>query len=318
MKALEPLVGQPIGWRSGGIAIATIMFVLLIRPSPAFTSPITLASAQSFAVLGGAGVTVGGASGTVVSGNLGVHPYALGSISGFPTPATLVNGAFYALDQLPLTAQQARLDANTAYLALAALPSTAGLSGIVLGTGGTVSTLSPGVYTFSSSAQVNGDLTLDFSGLSNSMFVFQIASTLTTGSGSSIRVIGGDSTNAIYWQVGDSATLGSSTAFAGNILALNAITLNPFASIGCGRAFAYTASVTMADRNFISNDCSLYNTGTGYSAAGPSDFGSYGFSGAPQVGVPEPGTFLLLGFGLAALVMFSGRRPSPEGPLASE
>jgi type VI secretion system secreted protein VgrG len=106
--------------------------------------------------------------------------------------------------------------------------------------------------------------------------------------------------------VGDSATLGSSTVFAGNILALNAITLDPFASIACGRAFAYTASVTMADRNFISNNCSLDNTLTGYSVSGPSDFGSFGFSGISEVGVvPEPGTFLLLGVGLAAVVLCS-------------
>lgn len=310
MNALQLVCVQPFGWRSSWTALVTLMSVLIICPCSAFAGPITLASAQSFAVLGGAGVTVGGANGTVVSGNLGVYPFALGSITGFPTPASLVNGTFYAVDQLPLIAQQARFDENTAYLALAALPSTADLTGIVLGTGGTVSTLSPGVYTFASSSQVNGELTLDFSGLSNAMFVFQIASTLTTGSGSSIRVIGGGSTNSIYWQVGDSATLGSSTAFAGNILALNAITMDPFASIGCGRAFAYTASVSMADRNFISNDCSLYNTAAGYSAAGPSDFGSFGFSGGAQADVPEPGTFLLLGFGLAALVSCSRFRPS--------
>ena len=268
-----------------------------------FAGAITLGVARSFAVLGGAGVTVGGANGTVVSGNLGDYPASLASITGFPAPGSLVNGTFYTSDQLPLIAQQARADENTAYNSLAALASTANETGIVLGTGGTVSTLLPGVYMFSSSAQVNGALTLNFNGLSNAMFVFQIATTLTTGSSASINVIGGDSTDAIYWQVGDSATLGSSTAFAGNILALHAITLDPFASIACGRAFAYTASVTMADRNFISGDCNLYNTVSGYSSTGRRDFGSLGFSGAAQVdSVPEPGTSLLLCIGLAAVV----------------
>ena len=189
------------------------------------------------------------------------------------------------------------------------MSSTANETGVILGTGGTVSTLLPGVYSFSSSAQVNGALTLNFNGLSNALFVFQIGTTLTTGSSASIHVIGGDSTDAIYWQVGDSATLGSSTAFAGNILALHAISLNPFASIACGRAFAYTESVTMADRNFISNDCGVDNTVAGFSSTGPSDFGSLGFSGGSQVGtVPEPGTFLLLGIGLVAVVKYSTSR----------
>jgi hypothetical protein len=258
--------------------LASMTFALC-SPSAALAGAITLGSSQTFAVLGGAGVTVGGAAGTVVSGNLGDDPDALSSITGFPTPGSLIDGSFYASDSQPLIANQARADENTAYNALAALASTANETGIVLGTGGTVSTLLPGVYTFSGSAQVDGALTLNFNGLSNARFVFQIANTLTTGSSASINVIGSNSTDAIYWQVGASATLGSSTAFTGSILAVDAISLDPFASIGCGRAFAYTASVTMADRNVISGSC------TGAAAA------------------PEPGTLLLVGIGLAGIAV---------------
>ncbi len=158
---------------------------------------------------------------------------------------------------------------------------------------------------------MDGALTLDFNNESNAIFVFQIATTLTTGSSASIHVIGANSTDAVYWQVGTSATLGSSTAFAGNILALHAITLDPFASIGCGRAFAYTDSVTMADRNFISNDCSSYNTATGHSLTGSNDFGSLGFSGGtdPTTGPvnPEPSTLVLLGIGVACLAGTIGK-----------
>ncbi len=259
------------------------MTLALCLPCAAVEGIITLGSAQSFAVLGGAGVTVGGANGTLVSGNLGDSPDAFSSITGFPTPGSLINGSFYSSDLQPLIAQQARSDENTAYNSLASLASTADETGVTLGTGGTVSTLLPGVYTFSGSAQVDDALTLNFNGQSNALFVFQIATTLTTGSGASINVIGSNSTDAIYWQVGTSATLGSSTAFTGSILASDAITLDPFASIGCGRAFAYTASVTMADRNVISDGC----------------------SGAAST--PEPGTLLLLGISLAGiLAMFSG------------
>jgi hypothetical protein len=271
----------------------------------AFAGAITLGSAQSFAVLGGAGVAAYGSCCTVISGNLGDYPLGLSSITGFPTPGSLVNGSFYALDQLPIIAQQAQADEDTAYNALAALPSGTNESGIVLGTGGTVSLLTPGVYTFSTSAQVDGTLTLNFTGAPlNSVFVFQIGSTLTTGSSAAIDVVGGNSTDAIYWQVGSSATLGSSTAFAGNILALDSISLDPSASIACGRAFAYTGSVTMAATNFISDNCAVYNTAAGYSPSGPTDYGSLGFSGGgpPVVPTPEPATLPLLGSGFAGLV----------------
>jgi type VI secretion system secreted protein VgrG len=284
------------------------MAVLLCCPSAVFAGLITLGSAQSFAVLGRASVATASPCCTVVSGNLGDYPYTLTSITGFPSPGSLVNGSFYASDQLPLVAQQAQADENTAYNALAALQSTANESGIHLGTGGAVSTLLPGVYTFSAAAEVDGALTLNFNGQSNAAFVFQIGTSLTTGSSAAIDVTGGNSTDSIYWVVGTSATLGTSTIFAGNILASDSITLDPSASIACGRAFAYTGLVTMADTNFISDNCSVYNTLTGYSSTGPTDFGSYGFSGNSQAGIaPEPGTLLLLGIGLAGLVAF--RRP---------
>jgi Ice-binding-like/PEP-CTERM motif len=305
MARIKAAIGNRLfGRGTAQIRNFVFMAVWVGCPSAVFAGVITLGSAQSFAVLGGAGVSVNGTCCTVISGSLGDDPLGLSSITGFPTPGSLVNGSFYALDQLPLIAQQARADENTAYGALAALASTADESGIVLGTGGTVSTLLPGVYTFSSSAEVDGGLTLNFNGQSNARFVFQIVTTLTTGSSAAINVIGANSTDAIYWQVGTSAILGSSTAFVGNILASDAITLDPSASIACGRAFAYTQSVTLAATNFISDNCGLYNTSTGYSSTGPGDFGSYGFSGnAPGSNTPEPAAFLLMGIGLAGLAV---------------
>jgi type VI secretion system secreted protein VgrG len=69
-------------------------------------------------------------------------------------------------------------------------------------------------------------LTLDFQNLSNALFVFQTGSTLTTASSSPVSVINGNSADGIFWQVGSSAALGSSTVFAGNILADASVTLN--------------------------------------------------------------------------------------------
>ena len=300
------------GRRTAKVGALVSIAVSLCCPSVASAGTITLRSAQIFAVLGGAGIAANG-GGDVVSGNMGDYPLALASITGFPALGTLVNGTMYASDNnpgpAPGIADQARIDENAAYNALAGLPITADETGKTLGTGGppgSPSSLTPGVYFFSSSAEVDGTLTLDFTGAPNySAFVFQIGSTLTTGTSAAIHVIGGNATDAIYWQVVSSATLGSSTAFAGNILASASITLNPSASIVCGRAFAYTGSVTMASTNFISNNCSVYNTTTGFSPTGPTDFGSFGFSAS----TPEPGTFLLLGIGLAGVVVkYSARR----------
>jgi type VI secretion system secreted protein VgrG len=294
-----------------------LVWVLSLLAVNACAGTITLATATSFAVLGGAGVTAGGIGATVISGSIGDYPDFLSSVTGFPAPGTVENGSLYAADQGLAIAQQAQADEITAYNALTGLASSGNLTGIVLGTVGAgatpgYSTLLPGVYTYSSSAQVDGALTLNFNGESNAEFVFQIGTTLTTGSSASIVVEGGNATDSIFWQVGTSATLGSSTSFVGNILALDSITLDPFASVACGRVLADTGSVTLASTNFISANCNADNAPSGFSAGGPSDYGSNGFSGASS-STPEPGAFLTLGFGLTGLVLM--KRSASKGQI---
>jgi hypothetical protein len=106
--------------------------------------------------------------------------------------------------------------------------------------------LVPGVYQFSSVAQLTGTLTLDGGGNPNARFDFLIGSTLTTTVGSSVQLIDGAQAGNVFWQVGTSATLDTGTVFFGSILANTSITLNHGTSLD-GRALALNGGVTLDD-----------------------------------------------------------------------
>jgi len=209
-------------------------FVSTSSPKPAGPS---LGRAGSFAVLGGSTVTSTGA--TAISGDLGVSSPGV-SVTGFP-PGTMARGAQHVGDP---AANQAQADAQSAYAVLAGKPCSSPLTGQDLGG----KTLAPGVYCFTSSAQLTGRLVLDGRGKGDKgVWIFQIASTLTTATNSSVVMSQGARASNVFWQVGSAATLGTGTAFAGNILAYSSITMNTAANLS-GRALAREA-VTMDSNN---------------------------------------------------------------------
>jgi type VI secretion system secreted protein VgrG len=278
-----------------------------------------LGSANTFAVLGGSAVTNIGP--TTLTGDLGVYPgSSIVPGAGF----TFLSGAEHNTppggDPVSFAAHN---DLVTAYGALAALPATGDLTGQVLGTGGTVPTLTPGVYTFASTAALNGTLTLDFQNRTNAGFVFLVGTALTTASSSSVVAINDPGpSDAVFWLLGvtggagtGSATLlggvGTPTTFIGNILALDAITLGTTSSILCGRALAQFAAVSL-DNNVINNGalagaCGSFGLSGGETSLSGIEFSSTDGNGGGHA-VPAPSTFLLLGSGLAALAGVTRRR----------
>lgn len=268
------------------IITLTASVVILLAGPPAGAQ--LMGSAGSYGALGSSTVTNTGS--TVITGYLGVSPGL--AITGF----TAIDGGpglfSGAVNQGNAAAGQAMADATVAYNTLAGLAFATDLSGQDLGG----LTLGAGVYNFSSSAQLTGALTLDAQGDMNARFVFQIGSTLTAASNARVNLINLALTQAggpdagLYWQVGSSATLGTGTAFAGNVLALASVTLNNGASIDYGRAVALTGAVTL-DNNRI--DASV--TSGGFCDTEP-----------PAITpVPEPGTY---GFAAAGLALFAAWR----------
>lgn len=215
-----------------------LVFGSLTIPTYAI-EPVDLGSAADFAVLAGSTVTNVDAVGTIITGDLGVSPGT--SVTGFPPG--VVNGSI--LEGGPVAAQ-AKLDLTDAYNDAAGrntAPAT--VSGNLGGM-----TLGPGLYKSTSSLAISsGDLTLDGQGDCNAVFIFQMASTLTVTSDRKVFLIGDAQADNIFWQVGTSATFGTTSIFHGNVMAADSITLEAQASLN-GRALAQSAAVTM-DNNAV-------------------------------------------------------------------
>ncbi len=246
-----------------GLAFAAV-------PAAAQAAPVDLATAGPFVALAGSTVTNTGPS--VLNGDLGVAPGT--ALVGFGLPA-VVNGATHDNDAV---AAQAQADLTTAYDAAAGQPVLPAndLTGTDLGN----RTLKAGAYRYTSSAQLTGPLTLDAEGDPNAQFVFEISSSLTTASASSVVLLNGASPCNVFWQVGSSATLGSATEFAGNVMALTSISLNDAVHVR-GRMLARNGQLSLINDVLDASMCGTSTsapsptptsgtTSTGSSTSGPS------------------------------------------------
>ncbi len=257
-STVRPLLGSHSSccsdFRHSGVAgrmgrLGLLLLALLVTLVFASTAqaqagppPVLLGTADGFAILGGSSITNTGP--TVINGDLGLHPGT--AVTGFP-PGT-VNGAQHVADAV---AQQAKTDLVTAYNDAAGRPNSGTLPPDAGG-----QTLTAGVYRTGSvpSLGLTGNLTLDAQGVQGAVFIFQIASTLTTATASSVTLVNGAQACNVYWQVGSSATLGTTSAFRGNSLALTSISVNNGVTVD-GRLLARNGAVTLINDTVTRSQC---------------------------------------------------------------
>jgi type VI secretion system secreted protein VgrG len=278
-------------YRAFSMLVLVFVFSLLAvnARADAFTNLVS----DNFAVLAYAAVTNTGP--TTISGNVGVSPGS--SITGSGSITLSAPGTTF--DTTNAAAAAGIADATGAYGILSGLTGL-NLSGTNLGG----LTLTPGVYNFSSSAQLTGTLTLDFTG-PNQTIVITTVSTLTTASGSKVVLVGWVPTDSVYWAVGSNATLGTGSTFEGNIISNGASSdaIQTSATIGCGSVIALSGGTVTLDSNTIGTGC---NSATTTTTGGVTTVTGLGTPTA--VSTPEPGTLALLSLGLLGMVFLTFRK----------
>jgi hypothetical protein len=244
----------------GNALAANKVWTFTVSPPCGSPGGIALGGACGYGVLAGATVTNTGPT-HIVNGDLGLSPGS--SVTGFQDPPAntyvgtgthtagpgLVSGTIHITDTPPSPndAATAQTALTTAYNDLKGrtMPAPTTVAGDLGGL-----TLAPGIYKSTSTLGITGTLTLDGGGNANAVWIFQIGSGLTTLSGSNVKLAGSASPHNIFWQVGSSAVLGTTSTFNGSILSLASITLATGATLN-GRALAQTAGAVTLDSNMI-------------------------------------------------------------------
>jgi len=294
--------------KMNAMRFAIPLFVALAYGPVQAQTPILGSNLESFAILGGGGVTFANAGGpNVITGSVGAYPTT--SITGvIPTHYSISGGTVQSGGAIALAAQG---ELTTAINALSAMTPTGTPVGGLLGG----LTLTPGSYSSASTMGLTGTLTLNGLGNADALWVFLVGSSLTTASSSVVNVTNTGAGAGVFWVMGASASLGSNSTFAGNILANQSITLDPNVSLGCGRLLTPVASVTLAGQDTVGTGCSgiLADSG-GLSGGGVIVTGPGG--GPVVTPIPEPEIYAMMAAGLGVLGWVGRRKKLKEAAAA--
>lgn len=219
---------------------------------------VSAQSLESFAIIAGSTLTNTGP--TTIDGNIALSPGTSYTGSGSVTQT----GQVFLTDAV---AARQKDSLTTLYNALAGRSTSQGGDLTSQDLGG--QTLTAGVYNFDTSAAIAAGqiLTLDAGGNPNAVFIFNIGSTLTAGAGSSVVLTNSAQAGNVFYRVGSSATLHTTSALQGQIVALTSITMNTGATLDCGAAYARAGAVTL-DTNTI-RICTLAAQGFDVITASP-------------------------------------------------
>jgi hypothetical protein len=233
--------------RAGAVLLGLCSSLLFASSALAAAASVGLGTATPFSVLGGSTVTNTGP--TTMFGNLGLSPGS--SVTGAPH----VLGETHVDDAVAIAAKNSL---TTAFNDAASRPSNGSAGTDLAG-----QVFLPGVRTASSSLLLSsGSVTLDAQGNPAAVFIFQIGSTLITGSNTSVSLVNGAQACNVFWEVGSSATLGTGTRFVGTVMALASITANTAATIH-GRLLARTGAVNLDTNTITTSTCASSETGSG-------------------------------------------------------
>ena len=241
------------------LMLLLVLMMLTTMGSMAAQQTVELGTAKNFGILAGSAITNTGPTtiGGTAGGDVGLSPATGAAITGLTTEH--VDGTIYTVDdegpegsvEDPGLLDTAKDDLLIAYNDAASRSPDATISANLDG-----QTLKTGVYFSGSSMDlaVNGTLTLDGENNPDAVFIFQVGSTLTTGSGSEVVLINGAKACRVFWQVGSSATLGVDSDFVGHIFAHTSITANNGAEVK-GQLLAINGAVTLENNEIINDVC---------------------------------------------------------------
>jgi hypothetical protein len=210
---------------------------------------VTLGTAGGYAILTKAGISTVPSS--VISGNIAVSPIASTAITGFDPMTLDGGGTFSSASQITGFAFAASYAAPTPAILTAAVgdmgiayadaasrlnPVAARinlLAGNLVG-----STLSAGVWTFTTPVVIGGDITFD--GDKDAIFIIQIAQTLSIGTNVKVALTGGALASNIFWQVAGAITVEVGAHMEGILLGATSAVFKTGSSLN-GRILVQTA-----------------------------------------------------------------------------